>query len=275
MYSGTTLKPLKKFDAHFGVHQKIDRLAFRLLMPLDVATAKLPGINQIIRFEGLDGPDGIKRKSPAEDELWHFYDPYDPADDQILQVLEDQKTSLIKALKSGDKTRAAFEMAWLAHGLVDGLTPAHHYPYEQELHQVSGLKKDERTSIKDKWLMPGATFSRQLANNWQIWGDKGLFFMHMLFEDGLAVIISPARFRDLSLGSGEIAAAYKKGLSQYFDEQAQLIAGYKIYDDFYRLGWTPKLMKTIHQKLMPAIIKTVALAWYCACIDAGLAENSA
>jgi hypothetical protein len=29
-------------------------------------------------------------------------------------------------------TERAFQAAWLAHAVVDGLTPAHHYPYESE-----------------------------------------------------------------------------------------------------------------------------------------------
>ncbi len=35
--------------------------------------------------------------------------------------------------------RASFEAAWLAHALVDGLTPAHHYPYEEKLLEVQQI----------------------------------------------------------------------------------------------------------------------------------------
>jgi hypothetical protein len=121
---------MKHFDAWFGAHQKIDRVARDHLGLILAKDSIFPSRKAIIKFEGIDGPDGIKRKTPAQDELWHFIDPHDESDRQIVGILEDNYRGLVKALREGNETRAAFEAAWLAHGIVDGLTPAHHYPYE-------------------------------------------------------------------------------------------------------------------------------------------------
>jgi hypothetical protein len=60
MYSGTTLTPIS--GRLFGAHQKIDRVArksFESLTP----KAEFPAIKEILHFEGVNGPDAIKRKS--------------------------------------------------------------------------------------------------------------------------------------------------------------------------------------------------------------------
>src|SRR4051812_45852633 len=114
MYAGTTLVPMKKFDAWFGAHQKIDRVARRNLTVIDAKSPQFPTSRQIARFEGLDGPDGIKRKSPAKDEPWHFLDPYEADDDTAAGLIAVNYEELVLALSSADKTRAAFEAAWLA-----------------------------------------------------------------------------------------------------------------------------------------------------------------
>ncbi|MGB4796728.1 MAG: hypothetical protein WBP23_05865, partial [Candidatus Saccharimonadales bacterium] len=135
MYAGSTLKQLRDLDRWFGAHQKIDRLAYQHMMnhALRRSLVTFPSIRMILTFEGVNGPDAIKHKSPGLDEPWHFFDPHDPGDTKLLDIIDSHFNSLVLALLARNETRAAFEAAWLAHAVVDGLTPAHHYPYEKEL----------------------------------------------------------------------------------------------------------------------------------------------
>lgn len=265
MYSGSTLKPLKYFDAWFGAHQKLDRTAYRKLrMSLPAEDRQyLPSIRQIVQFEGFDGPDGIKRKTPAQEELWHYYDPYDPKDTQIFAIIDGQFDNLVAALREGNKTRAGFEAAWLAHGIVDGMTPAHHYPYEAELVRLRGGQSIEtRTTPKEKLLMPGDTILQKLRNNWQMWGDKGLLATHIAFELGVAVTLLPMRMPSVKLDDKLCEQVMAEGHLELFKRSAKEIADLHMYDIFYQSGWTPRLVKLIRSELAPRIVLAVSLTWY-------------
>src|SRR5581483_12067238 len=104
-----------------------------------------------------NGPDAIKRKSPAQDEPWHYFEPFNSNDTQLLQLIDGHHTSLVRALREKNRTRAAFEAAWLAHALVDGLTPAHHYPYEEALEELRGEDRSSRTTLTSRALVKGET----------------------------------------------------------------------------------------------------------------------
>lgn len=269
MYSGTTLSSMKYFDAWFGAHQKIDRVARRHLSSVfEGRGLYFPRAWEILKFEGQNGPDGIKRKAPAKDELWHFYDPHNPEDDRIVAIIEDHFNLLIIALKERNQTRAAFEAAWLAHAIVDGLTPAHHYPYEETLVELRGGHGIEtRTSVKEKLVMHGDTALERLANNWRMWGDKGLLATHFAFEWGVAVMISPLRFKLGLPDDADLIEFRQKGIGAMFHKRAVEIANLHMYDKFYKSGWTPKLAKQVRRELVPLIINMVTLAWYGAVLD--------
>ncbi len=150
-----------------GAHQRIDRIAKRHLRKVLPRRAFFPTIAEIIHFEGLNGPDGLKRKSPGRDEPWHFIDPDDLNDTQLLDMIDDHMVNLEKALLKRDRVRAAFEAAWLAHTIVDGLTPAHHYPFEAKLDELRGGEGLEtRNSLKQKLVLPGETRRNIIKNNW-------------------------------------------------------------------------------------------------------------
>jgi hypothetical protein len=269
MYSGTTLRPLKFFDSWFGAHQKIDRIAREHLGIVLLEGQAFPSRKQIIKFEGLDGPDGIKRKTPARDEPWHFMNPDNEEDRQILEILQHNYQELVLALKEGNQTRAGFEAAWLAHGIVDGLTPAHQYPYEEEMVRLrGGAGIETRVSPKEKVLMPGNTLPQKISNNWQMWGDKGLLATHIAFEVGIAVMIMPLRLGKALPTKSELSDAAGKTLPELFLARAKQIATMKMYDEFYKSGWTPKLAKQVRRELMPLIINTVTLVWYMAAQEA-------
>ena len=178
-----------------GAHQKIDRVARRHLKQL-APHVYFPHIRGILHFEGVKGPDAIKRKSPGKDEPQHFLLPYDADDLTLISHIEQHYAKLVLALKAKDTVRAGFEAAWLAHAVVDGLTPAHHYPYEEALLELRS--SDQAPHVKNlfkKLVLPGSSASEQLHNNWKFWGAKGLFTTHYLFEWGVAVLIAPSRLK--------------------------------------------------------------------------------
>lgn len=274
MYSVSAgLKPLRTFDAWFGAHQRLDRFALRQLKMLVSADqlATFPNAKQLMEFEGINGPDGIKIKTPAQGEPWHFYNPNDPNDTQILDIMRGHYKKLVTALKKGNATRASFEAAWLAHAIVDGLTPAHHYPYEDELLRLrGGAGIDTRTSFKDKIVMPGDSMFEKFKNNWAMVGDKGLLSTHMGFEFGVAVLIVPMRStRKKGLNAAELnLASTKEGYLKYFQKQAKDIAALNLYKRYYRLGWTPSMVRRVRGQMAPMIVNAVTLAWYAAIVEA-------
>ena len=266
MYSGTTLTT--KSGRVMGAHQKIDRVARRNLRTLGVTLKQFPPSKRILHFEGKNGPDGIKRKSPAVNEPWHYFNPFDDQDTALIDLIESHYNILIDALKQKDAERSAFEAAWLAHAIVDGLTPAHHYPYEEKLSELRGEGIETRTTIKDKLVLPGETRREQVKNNWKMWGPKGLMTTHGLFEFGIAALIAPLSFTESLPSKDDIQRMQELGVGEYFKQTAREIAVLDLYHQYYEKGWTTKLSMAVRKKLLPSIIKTVTLAWYTANIEA-------
>lgn len=276
MYSGLTLTRASGRVA--GAHQKIDRIARR---QLDKVSTKVgghfPSIKTILHFEGRNGPDGIKTKSPAKDEPWHYYNPFDTNDTKLIELINDHYQNLVAALASKDDVLAGFEAAWLAHAIVDGLTPAHHYPYEEKLNELrGGLGKETRITYKDKVLMPGSTNRETIANNWKMWGPKGLMTTHIAFEWGISAILFPMRMGRRTLPSAkEVKEVQQLSATDYFTQVAKEVAAYGLYEEFYRRGWTSRLARTVRHQLVPTVIKTVTLIWYKAAYDAAALKQDA
>lgn len=266
MYSGTTLT--KYSGRVLGAHQKLDRIARRHLRILLQDNHDFPFIRQILHFEGKNGPDAIKRKSPAKDEPWHYFNPFESGDTQLLDLIDDHYQQLVAELKVGNMERAAFDAAWLAHALVDGLTPAHHYPYEEELTKLrKGKSKASRTTIKEKLVMHGDTHSEMLVNNWRMWGAKGLMTTHGSFEWGFSVLITPMNFADAVPSHQDIARMQEIGLREYFVQIAREVAILDLFHDYYEKGWNLRLAYRVRYRLAPLLIKTITLAWYNAVED--------
>jgi hypothetical protein len=268
MYAGTTLTAAS--GRLVGAHQKIDRVARRHLQVLiheymsdHAADIAFPPIRKILHFEGLNGPDGIKRKSPAKDEPWHYFSPFDENDTLLIELIEGHYVNLVRALRRNDIVVASFEAAWLAHAVVDGLTPAHHYPYEEKLGELrGGLAKESRVTYKDKLLMPGNNGPDAVKNNWKMWGPKGLFTTHLTFEWGVASILLPMKLTLTKPSDADIEAAQLLSTADYFRWAAKEIAAFGMYDEYYRAGWTSGLARNVRRQLIPVIIKTVTLIWY-------------
>ncbi|HSX37024.1 MAG TPA: hypothetical protein VLG13_02820 [Patescibacteria group bacterium] len=273
MYSGTTLTTVS--GRLLGAHQKIDRVARRHLDRL-APTCRFPSVREILHFEGGNGPDAIKRKSPAVNEPWHYFQPFDEADGQLLELIEDHYRALIACLVGGDEVRAAFEAAWLAHAVVDGLTPAHHYPYEEKLVELrSGKGLASRTTIKEKIVMPGESRGHQVKNNWKMWGPKGLFTTHTAFEWGVATLMAPLRLKQALPAPQDVEMFLSLGPANWFRQVAQEVASMHLYDSFYESGWTTRLAKQIRRQLAPDLVRAVTTIWYGAAKEAGVTRARA
>lgn len=274
MYSGTTLRT--KSGRLMGVHQRIDRVARRHIQPFLSRTLNFPTAKQILHFEGLNGPDGVKRKSPAQDEPWHFINPDDPDDDKLLKMIDEHIANMSKALARGNQQRLAFEAAWMAHAITDGLTPAHHYPLEEKLEELrDGRGINTRNSTKEKILLPGKNAREKIKNNWEFWGAKGVMTTHFNFELGVATTISTVSLEtDYRFNADDITKLKRIGFREFFVEILQQIHAMKMYDEFQRKGWTRRLARQTKQELLPLIIKAVCAGWYMAIMESGVLDES-
>lgn len=246
-----------------GVHQKIDRVARRALARKLPRKTVFPGEQKILHFEGLNGPDGIKRKSPGRDEPWHYVDPHDPHDTELRTMITDHVHNLIEALVADNHERAAFEAAWMAHAITDGLTPAHHYPLEEKLEEMrDGRGLETRNSAKEKLVLPGKTRREQLRNNWQVWGAKGIMTTHLAFELGVATTIAGQRIAKGAPSDEAYQAVLQTGVIPVFDTALETIADLGLYEEFQKAGWTRRLARDTRYLLMPEIVKAITLSWY-------------
>lgn len=256
-----------------GAHQRIDRVAYSHFMRLVPKDTAFPPIRTILHFEGKNGPDGIKRKSPAKDEPWHYYSPFGVDDSGLIELISDHYDHLVRQLKKGNQERSAFEAAWLAHAIVDGLTPAHHYPFEAKLNELRGEGKETRVSVKQKIIVPGISGPDLMLKNWKMWGPKGLITTHGLFEIGVSMIIAPLRFGEARLKKSDLQKLEELGPIEYFKRAAKEIAILGMYDRYYEKGWTSKLAWQVRHRLAPTIVKTVAIFWYSAAKQAELVNS--
>lgn len=262
MYSGTTFRV--KSGRIIGVHQRIDRVARKQIDNFLPSCINFPNIKQILYYEGKNGPDGIKRKNPSKDEPWHFIDPNDKSDTILIDYIKNHIKNLTKALDNNNMQRAAFESAWMSHAIVDGLTPAHHYPLDKELSELrKGEKNATRDSITRKILLPGDNPVDLIRNNWKAWGAKGIMTTHFGFELGVASSISGSRLLNKNrINENDIDNLKKYGFEKIYLDSVKEVYDMKMYDRFIKKGWTGKLAKETKDCLIPICNKMVCLGWY-------------
>lgn len=275
MYSRAT--PFEKADRIAGTHQKIDRaarLVFRQIRRKNFPQTALrfPKIEEILRFEGSGGPDGIKTKSPGKDEPWHFVDP-DGDNSQMFSYVENHIVNLAQALREGNSVRASFEAGWMAHAITDALTPAHQYPMEDKIIEISGKHPSERVKLNQKMFLPGETWRKRLASNWKYLGPKGVMNSHMLYEMGVAILITSISAKKISKipSDEEISRVMNGEFMEIFAEKIQFVAEQRYYQRFVKKGWSSRLARETKTVLLPEISSVVALGWFEAF---RLAENS-
>ncbi len=267
MYSGTTFRV--KSGRVMGVHQRIDRLARRSLEARLDRRRWFPSSQEILHFEGLNGPDGIKRKSPSRDEPWHYVDPTKPEDRVLIGMIDDHIHNLAHALRDKNRERAAFEAAWLAHAVVDGLTPAHHYPLGDKIEELWGKPHHERDSVRDKNFIRGHSALDTFKKNWEYWGSGGIFTAHFMFEWGVATTASMMTATERTGPNGnDYIRVEQHGFEVIFYESLHKVAAMGMYEEFIDKGWTHHLASETRSVLTPEIVKCVALAWYQAILKA-------
>lgn len=261
MYSGSTLR--NGSGKIVGVHQKIDRIARRRLNKIISRSYNFPIIKDILYFEGKNGPDGLKLKYPIKDEPWHFIDPAKSEDRALISLINDHIYNLSEALSIENSVRAAFESAWLAHAIVDGLTPAHHYPLDNKIEELWGKpRKEIMGSIKERKIIHGTNKRDTIAKNWEYWGAGGVFTAHIMYEMGVATAIASDKFESSGPSEADIIYLDKNGFEIVFFESLHKIHKLNIYKEYCRDGWTLDLALKTKKNLVPEIIKIVTLAWY-------------
>ncbi len=252
-------------------HQKIDRMAYRHLVSLVEPDVFFPPIKQILHFEGRNGPDATKLKNKKNvEQPWHFVDPFDNADTDLYRQIQSHYDGLVAALRTADEVRAAFDAAWLAHALVDGLTPAHHYPYEKELEVLRGDSRHSRKGLIGRAYVKGDTHRESLRRSYQLIGPKGLLMTHAAFEGGAYTIMVPLRLSKAMPTQEDLIAVRQYGITGLFRRFAREIASLELYIRFIESGWTPKLTRDVRRELAPKMVMIVTLAWYSALCDAHL-----
>lgn len=231
-----------------------------------------PSAKQILRFEAGHGPDGAKLKRRQGDQPWHFVDPHDDEDTQIYGHIKHHFAGLKKALLEEDEVRAAFEAAWLAHALVDGLTPAHHYPYEKELESLRGEDRDTRKGIIGRAYVKSDSLAESVQRSLRLVGPKGLLTTHAMFEAGAYAIIAPLKLKKSMPTKHEIKRVVDEGVVAIFQELAREVAELRIYERFITRGWTQTVCRDVRRELAPRMVKMVALSWYAAAYEAEKAK---
>lgn len=262
MYSGTLLR--NQSGNIIGAHQRIDRVAKKHLSKHLKTGAFFPSIKTILYFEGKNGPDGIKAKSPSLDEPWHYINPQAKENDPLIKVINDHLYNLSAALKSKDEVRAGFEAAWLAHAIVDGLTPAHHFPLAETIEELWGKPHSERKSKREKIIVPSTTKREMFFKNWQYWGARGVFNLHWSFEWGIATAITLNSFKNIAITNKDLRKIEEDGYVAYFLSSLKKVHQLGMYEEYTKTGWSVKLGNTTKKQLIPIIMRNVCLAWYSA-----------
>lgn len=267
MYATTTLVKNSKLSGRvIGTHQQLDQIARKVLTRHLPKGKYFPTAKEILYFEGSRGPDGLKRKSPDDDDPSHMFDGEHK--EGLKRQIFDHHYNLVQALKKSDAVRAAFEAAWLAHKVTDALTPAHHFALSEA--------KDELMSNKEfvkifgepiKGIMHGNNLAETARNNWLYWGAGGHMSKHIAYEYGVTIIAAALPQKSLMprMGRSEFREVDPKKVLK--DALSRMdVPG--MYARFRNEGWTTELALETKNTLLPEIVRAIALMWYAAVEEA-------
>lgn len=267
MYSTTTLAKSTKLTGKIvGTHQQIDQAARKVLARHLPRGKNFPSAKEILQFEGTRGPDGLKRKSPDEDDPSHMFDGENG--ERLIQQILNHHYNLVQALRSRNEVRAAFEAAWLAHKVVDALTPAHHFPLSEAKEELMSNKEFVKIlGAPIKGIMHGRNIAETARNNWLYWGAGGYFSKHVAYEYGVVLIAMALPQRKImpTMGKAEFCRVDTR---QVLLDIMSRIRPLEIYNAFRRDGWTTELALETRDLVLPEIVRAVALAWYAAVEEA-------
>lgn len=286
MYSTIALVKNSKLSGKIiGTHQQLDQAARQFLARQLPRGRYFPNQKEIIHFEGSRGPDGLKRKSPGEDEPSHMLilsadttvdgliklaQSDAPLTDfpSLIQLIMDHRWNLVRALKRHDDLRAAFEAAWLAHYVTDALTPAHHFPLSDAKDELMTNKEFVKIFGEPiKGIIHGRNGLETARNNWLYWGAGGYMTKHVAFEYGTAIITAALPRRALAPKVAKTEFRQVDTLVTLLSS-LQKIDRLKMYDEFRAEGWTTKLALETKNMLLPEIVRAIALIWYSAVEEA-------
>lgn len=286
MYSTTALVKNSKLSGKLiGTHQQLDQAARQILARQLPRGRYFPSQKELIHFEGSRGPDGLKRKSPGIDEPSHMMVLSDDltvanliklADNSaplidfppLIQLIMDHRWNLVQALRKHNDLRAAFEAAWMAHYIADGLTPAHHFPLSDAKEELMTNKEFVKIFGEPiKGIIHGRSGLETARNNWLYWGAGGYMTKHVAFEYGVAIIAAALPRRALTPKIPKADFRQVDAL-QVFLSALQKIDQLKMYDVFRLEGWTTKLALETKNVLLPEVVRAIALMWYSAVEEA-------
>lgn len=267
MYSGFITR--KRVIKKIGTHQRFNSGAYRLISGF-TRPGSFPELKKILHFEGLNGPDGLKIKSPGKDDPNHSYDPYS-GEGEVIEQIQNHYAGLVRALRHKDMVRSAFEASWLAHFVTDGMCPAHHIIYHKEIDHLR-----PNPSVKSRWhkhVIKGDGLKDSIKRNWLVWGRGGIITNHLNFEMGMASMMLTKKGPE-SLTWDKVNSAWRLGACEFFKVEATKIANLKIYDSFCSQGWTAEIAKAVRRHVIPATAEALATIWILAYLEAELAEVS-
>lgn len=263
MYSTLSISKTSKRSGNLvGTHQLLDRAARKVLARQLKKAHYFPSAKEILEFEGSQGPDGLKRKSPDDDDPSHMFGDGDGA--ELFQQIEDHYYNLVQALKTNNRVRASFEAAWLAHKVTDGLTPAHHFPLSEAKDELMTNKEFVKILGEPiKGIMHGRNLPETMRNNWLYWGASGYMSKHVAYEYGVALIgaVLPTKTFLPKLTAADFA---NLELRTIFYGAITRIKPAIMYQKFRTDGWTNELAFAVRDTLLPEIIRAIVLVWLAA-----------
>ncbi len=263
MFSRTIFSDTK--SEKIATHQRLIRIARHQTLPLLPTGLDFPTAKQIIHFEGANGPDGLPGKHAVADEPYQFINPK-KNDKLLFRHIKNHLRNAHTAAKRKDDTRLAFELAWLSHMVIDGLTPAHHQPFKEQLKALDPRAAEEANSLLKRIFMPGENLKDAFEKNWQRLGPRGLGTNHILFEAGIDFIVMPTRPK--SYPNHITAADIKRAKSGHFLDlywrSIQKIDKLQMFERYEASSWTTDLAADIREVLIPEAVRMVVLSWLAA-----------
>ncbi|MDR0397879.1 MAG: hypothetical protein LBH36_01695 [Candidatus Nomurabacteria bacterium] len=246
-----------------ATHQRLDRAARRQIARHLPKGLCFPTAKEIIHFEGMNGPDGLASKKGAYiDEPYQFIPP-DFSDTRLLVCVKNHLYNLHEATKADNRVRMSFEAAWMAHMIVDGLSPPHHQPLKEQLRELDNRELSELKSRISRIITPGTNMKEFFELNWKRMGPRGVGTNHVMFEAGVDFLLMPYTTKQLvtSLHCEDIKRAKNGEYISMFKKSVEYIDSYQMFERYERDGWTEALAHDVRDVMVPEMIKMISLGW--------------